>query len=128
MSSVSPRQGRDTAKKRKISRKRVDEVRDWVTAASDHQLERYTNLITPSLQKAADAFKLDPASEWHREILVRVLSHLMFGQGKRGRPPMTYKWSPPRDFDLGMHFSELKREKPNIKYSQAAKVIKHRYR
>ena len=116
------------AKKRKISRKRVEGALHWVRAASDQQLERYTNLITPSLQEAADAFNLDPDSEWHREILVRVLAHLMFGQGKRGRPPMTLKWAPPREYDLGMHFNELKREKPNIKYSQAAKLIKHRYR
>ena len=116
------------AKRRKISRKRIEDIRQWLLEASDERLERYTSVIPKSLQMAAASFHLDPESERHREILVRVLAHLMFGRGKRGRPPMTLKWHPGREIDLGFHFSELKREKPNIKYSEAAKIIMQRYR
>jgi hypothetical protein len=77
---------------RKISRKRFERFRHWVLNASGEQLERYTNLIPPSLRRAAEFFYLDPQSEWHREILVRILAQLMFGQGKRGRPSKSVKW------------------------------------
>jgi hypothetical protein len=113
--------------KKKISRRRIEEARNWLSNASDRQLSRYTNLIPPSLQSAAEAFGLDPQSEWHREILVRILAGLMFGKGKKGRPSKSVKWDWHRAADLGMHFDELKQEKPNIKYSQAAKIIKDRY-
>ena len=90
-------------------------------------MAHYTNLLPVSLQKAAEAFHLSPDSEWHREILVRILSELMFGEGKKGRPRDTLKWHPEREYDLGGRFCELKQERPNIKYSQAAKVIMRRY-
>jgi hypothetical protein len=97
-------------KKLKISRKRLHDLQEWVERASDQQLGRYTNLVTPSLQKAAETFHLDPHSEWHCEILVRILAALVFGKGKKGRPHSTYKWPPPRDYDLALHYFELKRE------------------
>jgi hypothetical protein len=115
------------AKKRKISRKRMEDFRRWTLSASGEELGRYTNLIPVSLQKAADAFGLDAGSEGHREVLVRILAQLMFGDGKRGRPRMTHKWFEQREYDLGAHFHELKRERPDIKLSEAARFILRRY-
>jgi hypothetical protein len=115
------------AKKLKISRRRLQDLQDEVERASDQQLERYTNLITPSLQKAAETFRLDPHSDWHCQILVRILARLIFSKGKKGRPRDTFKWHPQREHHLGYHFYELKQEKPKIKYSEAARIIMKRY-
>jgi hypothetical protein len=115
------------AKKRKISQKRVEEFRRWLLKASDQQVERYAGVITPSLQRAAEAFHLDPQSDWHREILVNILAQLMFGDGKRGRPRNTLKWDWDRAYNLGDAVAAIRQEKPDIPYSQVAKIILHRY-
>jgi hypothetical protein len=113
--------------KRKVSQKRIQDLGEWVLKASDQTFYHAAGLITPSLRKAAETFRLDPECELHREILLRILSELMFGQGKPGRPRDTLKWYPPREYDLGYHFYQLKQERPNITYSQAAKIIMKRY-
>jgi hypothetical protein len=96
---------------RKISQKRFEQILHQILNASDEELGLYTNRIQPSLRAAAEAFHLDPRSEWHREILVRILARLMFGQGKRGRPSKSVKWGWHRAADLGMHFDDLKQER-----------------
>jgi hypothetical protein len=115
------------AKKRKISPRRLQGARDWLSTASPEQLGRYANLVPVSLQRAAEAVGLDPHNEWHCEILVRILAHLMFGEGKRGRPKHTTKWDAQRGFDLGHHFHLVQQERPKIKFSEAAKAIKLRW-
>ena len=114
-------------KKRKISQKRVWRIRDWLISASVEELTRLANSMGPSLRSAAEAFGLDPHSEWHREILLRILAQLVFSDGKKGRPKETLKWYPEREYDLGYHFHLLRQEKPGIKFSEAAKAVKRRW-
>ena len=113
---------------KKISFRRIQRVRDWLHNLPEAtSLEAFAQRITPALKKAADTFGLDPEDPYHAAILLRILAGLVFSPGRKGRPHDTPKWDAQREFDLGYHFHLLRREKPGIKISEAAKAIKLRW-
>jgi hypothetical protein len=113
---------------KKISQRRIQQARGWLHGISDEDVAVYGRAMTPALKRAADAFGLDPLDPYHRGAILNALAQLVFGNGKRGRPKETYKWAGEREYNLGYHYYLLQPERPDIKFSQAARIIKKRWR
>jgi hypothetical protein len=102
---------------KKISHKRIAQARGWLQ-------QQEVLKVTPALKKAAVTFDLDLKNPQHRQRLLCVLAHLVFADGKRGRPRNTWKWDGQLEWHLGKCFYELRQEQPSITIAAGAKIIK----
>jgi hypothetical protein len=101
------------------------ELFDWFDEARKAFIEGWLQCELTSLEAAAEFFNLDHNYQPHREILLMVLAHAVFGKHKRGvkKDYASVWWSPERLLALGMRDRELKLKNPKLKNSEVAARI-----
>ena len=86
---------------------------DWFDVAREAILAAHLHCDFKSVKAAAEYFELDLTYQPHREMLLSLLAHAVFGKHKRGvkRNNGTAWWSIEQMRNLGIGDREIRREK-----------------
>jgi hypothetical protein len=116
--------------KKKISPRRLQRARNWISQQPAANLEAWAQKVTPSLKKAADTLRLDPKDPQQAAILLRVLAQLVFTEGKRGRPKASQIFDTRQYFKpvvLGERYMRAKLENPGMNDRKIAEKLQKQY-
>jgi hypothetical protein len=105
------------------------------------RLERWTNDVRrwngttftlqqrsiEALSRAEKHFGLDRKNEHDRLHLLYILADIVFGVGRRGRPPASKKWKSNKLWQLAKDHIAVKKDLPKLSNTKAAEQIKKRY-
>jgi hypothetical protein len=77
---------------------------------------------SPAVLEAAKYFGLELSDRNHRMLLLYILSDLLFGKSKPGRPSKR-KWDDRKILRLGTLYDQIRRADPDLSDSKIAKLI-----